>query len=187
MRETLNRHRFEVLLALAVAAVFYYGAQGLLAMWEARASYQDAIETRNEIEAEAALFDIAALTSERDRLAAEAGSDAFPTRDEVEAHIGTIAGLFEDPFIELGPVVIGELSDEVTDADVGAPGSGSRTYRGTEMSLTLGGDVVDLLNLADRLLAAVPDATVQDVGLTLGTPPDPSSLSLRVLLYHGDR
>jgi len=75
----------------------------------------------------------------------------------------------------------------VTDSDIGASGSGSRSYQGIEMLLTLDGDVLDLLNLAERLLAAVPDATFQDVGLTLAAAPETSSLSLRVLLYHGDR
>lgn len=185
MLATLNRHRFEVLLALAAAVVLYYGAQGLLAMQDAQAAFVDARDTQREIEAEAAQYNVEALRVERDRLLASGPVSAFPTADEVEQDIGVIASLLEDPLIELGPIVMGDIADEVTDADIGQPGTGARQYGGVEMLLSLDGDVFDLLDLANRILASVPNATFQDVSLTLAEEPgEPSTLSVRVVLYY---
>ena len=186
MLATLRKHELEVLLALVAAVALYFGVQGGLAWRDARASYQDAVDTQHLLEAQAAQYDLDALTSQRDSLRASANDGVFPTLDDVESSIESITSLLSDSNVTLESLDQGDIEEEVTDQDVGATGDASRTYQAVELSLTLTGNVDDLLNVAELLLAAAPNATFGDVAVTIGTDSEPSSLLLRVLLYYKD-
>lgn len=186
MLETLRKHELEVLIALLAAVALYFAVKGGLAWYDARNSYNASVATQQELEAEAARYDLSALTQRRDSLLQAANASVFPTYDQVEQSVGDITDLISDPSVNVANYERGDVEAQVTDANVGVKGSDSRTYQAVEMSLTLNGDASYLLNVANRLLNAVPTATFGDVGVTIGTAPEPSSLKLQVLLYYKD-
>ena len=182
----LRQNQVEMLMGAVAAVLVVLAIAGFI---QARSSSQAAAEAEaqyTEIADEAAQYDINALLNIRDSLVSGDVSSVFPTRSDAEFKISQVAGLISVSGLELGPIFQDELSTVVANDDVGITGEAPlpRTYPAIELTLEINGDVSGLLDLADKLLNEVEQATIADLSMEQDAMAGTASLGIRILFFH---